>query len=139
MKLKLARELDRETRSQYDLTLIAWDGGQPPQSGSLAIVINVVDANDNSPIFTRPEYVVQLRESTPRGTAIVRVSATDLDTGLNGQVSDLGDRADWLAQARDLVVGNSCRMRVHTRLQIKNNLKYLKLQIDDITHHTISQ
>jgi hypothetical protein len=107
VKLKLARELDRETRSQYDLTLIAWDGGQPPQSGSLAIVINVVDANDNSPIFTRPEYVVQLRESAPRGTAIVRVSATDLDTGLNGQVSDLDDRANWLAQARDLVVGNS--------------------------------
>ncbi len=88
VKLALARELDRETSSQYDLTLVAWDGGQPPQSGSLSIVINVVDANDNSPTFSRSDYVVQLRENAPRGSAIVRVSATDLDSGLNGRVSE---------------------------------------------------
>ena len=50
--------LDREVEDTYQLTVIALDGGNPPRSGSMAVQVQVTDANDNSPTFTESSYEV---------------------------------------------------------------------------------
>ncbi|XP_075571806.1 protocadherin alpha-3-like [Pelecanus crispus] len=85
--LVLAKPLDRETVPVHRLVLTASDGGRPPLTGTMELVISVLDANDNAPQFNQSVYKVQLPESAAEGTLVVRVSATDLDEGLNKQFS----------------------------------------------------
>ncbi|GAA6096258.1 uncharacterized protein LOC113650345, partial [Tachysurus ichikawai] len=82
----LEKELDREQEHEVRLLLTALDGGNPPKSASVLIHVTVLDANDNSPVFSQPVYKVSLREDSPVGTTITTVTATDADEGANGQV-----------------------------------------------------
>ncbi|KAM8994195.1 protocadherin alpha-3-like [Ara ararauna] len=81
--LVLTKPLDRETMPIHHLVLTASDGGRPPLTGTVELVITVLDANDNAPQFNQTVYKVQLRESAAEGTLVVRVNATDADEGLN--------------------------------------------------------
>ncbi|XP_064182052.1 protocadherin alpha-8-like [Anguilla rostrata] len=85
-ELVLQKALDREKQSLIQLLLTAVDGGNPPRSGTMHIVVNVFDINDNSPVFSSPLYKVRIFENTPPGTSIITVNATDSDAGLNGEV-----------------------------------------------------
>lgn len=86
LRLVLTKFLDRETVPFYDLTIGAVDGGLPPRSGSLNVHVNVLDVNDNNPVFERDSYSVTVAENIPRMTTLVTVRAFDADSGLNGQV-----------------------------------------------------
>ncbi|XP_047661161.1 protocadherin alpha-2-like [Tachysurus fulvidraco] len=86
-ELVLQKSLDREKESVINLVLTAVDGGTPPRSGSMQIVVNVQDINDNSPVFSKFLYKVQVHENVRVGTKIISVSATDADEGNNGEVS----------------------------------------------------
>lgn len=79
--------LDRENQSSYQLVVEAIDGGQPPLLGRLMVTVNVLDVNDNDPIFTRKIYECHFREDTAKGTLLIRVQAYDADLDSNGQVS----------------------------------------------------
>ncbi|NWV74872.1 PCDGA protein, partial [Dasyornis broadbenti] len=81
-----ARELDRE-QSSFELVLTAMDAGEPMRSGTVQVRVNVTDANDNPPIFSKRAYVAQLAENLLPGSVVLRVVATDADSGSNGQVS----------------------------------------------------
>ncbi|XP_068273256.1 protocadherin alpha-3-like isoform X2 [Nyctibius grandis] len=85
--LVLAKPLDRETLPVHRLVVTASDGGQPSLTGTMELVISVLDANDNAPQFNQSVYKVQLPESAAEGTLVVRVNATDLDEGLNKEFS----------------------------------------------------
>ncbi len=80
-ELVLQKALDREKQAVIHLILTAIDGGKPPKSGTLSIVVNVMDVNDNKPIFSKPLYKVKVKENTQIGTKIISVSASDLDEG----------------------------------------------------------
>ncbi len=84
--LILHKPLDREVTKNIKLELTALDGGKPPKSGSIEIFIDVLDINDNIPVFTKDSYTVTLNENAPVGTTVVQVNATDLDEGKNGEV-----------------------------------------------------
>ncbi|XP_029587747.1 protocadherin alpha-7 isoform X11 [Salmo trutta] len=84
--LTLKKPLDREQKSEILLTLTAYDGGKPERSGSVNITVKVIDVNDNVPVFERQVYTVTLDENAPLGTSVLRLRATDLDDGANGQV-----------------------------------------------------
>ncbi|XP_047016896.1 protocadherin beta-16 isoform X2 [Ictalurus punctatus] len=86
-ELVLDKELDREQTKEMDLIFTATDGGTPQRSGTAAIHINVLDANDNTPVFSQSVYKVTLAENAPLGAEVVTVSATDDDEGVNGEVS----------------------------------------------------
>ncbi|KAM8764465.1 protocadherin gamma-A2-like [Rhynchonycteris naso] len=86
-ELVLERVLDREEEAAHHLVLMALDGGNPVRSGTSRIRVMVLDANDNAPVFTQPEYHVSVPENTPVGTQILTVTATDADEGYNGQVA----------------------------------------------------
>uniref|UniRef100_A0AAZ3Q7P5 Protocadherin 2 alpha a 15 n=1 Tax=Oncorhynchus tshawytscha TaxID=74940 RepID=A0AAZ3Q7P5_ONCTS len=85
-ELVLQKALDREKQPVIQLTLTAVDGGKPPRSGTLQIIVNVIDANDNSPTFSKPLYKVRVNENAPFGTVVIKLIATDLDEGFNGKI-----------------------------------------------------
>ncbi|XP_041049368.1 protocadherin beta-15-like isoform X8 [Carcharodon carcharias] len=84
--LVLQRPLDREKQRTHRLVLIAKDGGIPEKSGTAQIIITVQDANDNAPVFPQSVYRVRLPENAPKGTLVIKLNATDLDDGPNGEI-----------------------------------------------------
>ncbi|KAF6082389.1 hypothetical protein HJG60_014644 [Phyllostomus discolor] len=91
-ELVLEQALDREEKKVHQLVLTASDGGDPVHSGNLCIQVIVLDANDNPPVFTQPEYRVSVQENLPVGTRLLTVNATDPDEGFNAQVSYMLDK-----------------------------------------------
>ncbi|KAM8994273.1 protocadherin-10-like isoform 1-T1 [Ara ararauna] len=85
-ELVLERTLDREQQRTHRLLLTAFDGGVPERSGTAHILITVLDANDNVPVFDQPSYGVSLPEDAPAGTLVIQLNATDLDEGPNGEI-----------------------------------------------------
>ncbi|XP_059681582.1 protocadherin gamma-A10-like [Gavia stellata] len=85
-ELVLAKALDREEAAFHELVLRASDGGEPARTGTARIRVAVLDANDNAPVFRQAEYTVRVPEDVPVGSALVTVTATDADEGLNGDV-----------------------------------------------------
>ncbi|XP_049642843.1 protocadherin beta-16-like isoform X2 [Suncus etruscus] len=86
-ELVLENELDREDEPEISLTLKALDGGNPPRSGTSKVLIEVVDNNDNSPEFEQQLYRVHIPEDSSIGSLVTTVSASDLDSGVNGEIS----------------------------------------------------
>ncbi|XP_048580321.1 uncharacterized protein LOC116612238 isoform X2 [Nematostella vectensis] len=80
-------ELDRESVYQYNMLVVAQDGGSPPRTASAHVKVEVLDCNDNPPVFTTLYYTLQLSEATSIGTRILRVSANDRDVGTNAKLS----------------------------------------------------
>ncbi|XP_048058577.1 protocadherin alpha-5-like isoform X23 [Megalobrama amblycephala] len=85
-ELVLQKALDREKQPVIQLTLTAVDGGKPPRSGTTDIIINVIDVNDNIPVFSKSLYKARTIENAARGTHVITVQAVDLDEGLNGEI-----------------------------------------------------
>ncbi|XP_038556077.1 protocadherin alpha-8-like [Micropterus salmoides] len=85
-ELVLQKALDREKQAVIELTLTATDGGKPPKTGTLQIKVNVLDVNDNSPVFSKSLYKVQVVENANFGTALLTLTATDFDDSVNGQL-----------------------------------------------------
>ncbi|XP_030069262.1 protocadherin-10-like [Microcaecilia unicolor] len=86
VELVLERSLDREQQRTHRLLLTAIDGGLPERSGSAMVTVSVLDANDNVPTFDQPSYRVSLQENAPKGTLVIKLNATDLDEGTNGEI-----------------------------------------------------
>ncbi|XP_064243916.1 protocadherin alpha-2-like [Passer domesticus] len=84
--LVLTKSLDRETIPVHRLVLTASDGGRPSLTGTMELVISVLDANDNAPEFNQSVYKVKLPENTAPGTVFFLVTATDKDEGINQEI-----------------------------------------------------
>ncbi|NXB85367.1 PCDGH protein, partial [Vidua chalybeata] len=85
-ELVLEKALDREKQSSFDLVLTAVDSGDPARSGTVQVRVNVTDANDNPPVFSKAVYEARVAENLPAGSLVLRVAATDADAGDNGRV-----------------------------------------------------
>ncbi|XP_025754577.1 protocadherin alpha-3 isoform X5 [Oreochromis niloticus] len=85
-ELMLQKVLDREKEPLIKLTLTALDDGSPPKSGTSDIMINVLDINDNTPVFAKSLYKVRVFENVPIGTTVLTLNATDADEGTNKEI-----------------------------------------------------
>ncbi|XP_067899239.1 protocadherin gamma-C5-like [Heterodontus francisci] len=78
--------LDREKQATHKLVLIVKDGGVPQRTGTADIMVIVKDVNDNVPTFTQSVYRVRLLENAPIATLLIKLNASDLDEGSNGEI-----------------------------------------------------
>ena len=85
-KIFLQVALDYEARHQYVLNVTAFDLGSPKLSSTVGIVINVRDFNDNAPVFPPSSLVRQITEGIPVNSLVLTVTASDKDSGINGQL-----------------------------------------------------
>lgn len=86
-----AGSLDRELLPTFNLTVEARDtgmfGGRAVSLVALTTVeVNLLDANDNRPVFHSAVYTGSVAEGSAANTTVTRVLATDLDFGDNGTV-----------------------------------------------------
>uniref|UniRef100_A0AAV2MHD2 Protocadherin Fat 4 n=1 Tax=Knipowitschia caucasica TaxID=637954 RepID=A0AAV2MHD2_KNICA len=84
--VRLVGELDREELSNYTLTVMATDKGEPPLSSTMDVTMIVLDVNDNTPSFSQNIYDIEIEENILTGTDIIQVFASDSDEGTNGQI-----------------------------------------------------
>ncbi|KAL7845474.1 hypothetical protein AOLI_G00236660 [Acnodon oligacanthus] len=87
IRVKSSAELDRETTSTFTFQIEAKDS--PPSNFSALATVNVSlsDENDNTPVFGKSKYEGKVFINQTVGLFVVKVEATDLDEGPNGQVS----------------------------------------------------
>ena len=79
----LAESLDYEMEPrEYDVVVIATDGGG--LSSNATILVRVLDENDHRPVFGMDKYTFTMRENLVG--VVGTVSATDMDSGTNGEV-----------------------------------------------------
>ncbi|EDO48968.1 predicted protein [Nematostella vectensis] len=89
--IKTRYPLDRERTSKQYIVVRAKDGGHRRNElfrniNYCLIIVSVVDANDNYPLFHIHRYVSSVYQKAPVGHSLVRVKAIDLDTGSNAKV-----------------------------------------------------
>ncbi|XP_064457801.1 protocadherin Fat 3-like [Ornithodoros turicata] len=81
VSLKVKKPLDRDSMPSilqgiYTLTITA---SNYKCSGSSRVKVFVEDVNDNSPVFEKNDYVVELEENTPPGQTVTHLTAMDRD------------------------------------------------------------
>ncbi|XP_039488125.1 fat-like cadherin-related tumor suppressor homolog isoform X2 [Drosophila santomea] len=81
--ISVSRPLDRETISHYTLEIQACDQGNPQRCNSVPININILDTNDNAPIFSSANYSVVLQENRRLGYIFLTFKISDADESPN--------------------------------------------------------
>ncbi|NWY67850.1 PCDGE protein, partial [Erithacus rubecula] len=123
-ELVLERVLDREKQSSFELVLTAVDGGEPARSGIVQIGVNVTDANDNPPVFSKSFYEARVPENLPVGSLVLRVQATDADAGINGRVTYSLSNVPGAISELFVVDSESGEVRTSDALDFEEKSKY---------------
>ncbi|XP_017787655.1 PREDICTED: neural-cadherin-like [Habropoda laboriosa] len=123
--VKLAKELDFEDLRQphiYSLLVTATEdsGGF---STSVELTIRVSDVNDNAPKFELPDYQAHnVDEDISLGTSILKVKATDADSGVNAEIEYLVSDDHFSVDNTGIIVNNK-------QLDADNNNAYYEFVV----------
>ncbi|KAM4621876.1 protocadherin-20 [Polymixia lowei] len=88
--LSTSKPLDYEMKSEYHISVVV---SRPSAEGFVStssrrvIRVLVVDVNDNAPKFFQSHYQLEVEENNQPGTPLLRVRASDADSGQNGRVT----------------------------------------------------
>ncbi|XP_035583540.1 protocadherin alpha-12-like [Zalophus californianus] len=131
-ELVLRKSLDREETPQLNILLTSQDGGKPELTGSVQIKISILDVNDNAPEFDKPGYKVVLFENVPNGTRVIQLNASDLDEGVNREIS-YGIRLILPVSEKCMFSINpeTGEIRIYGKLDFEENIEY-EIQVNAI-------
>lgn len=115
--LYLKKPLDYEEQHRHTLNITCSDNGQPRLSSVVNVTVEVIDTNDNPPVFPMTALVRQIREGIPVRTPIVTITAEDPDSGDNGVISYSILNQDPEDQVRRFDINPSSGV-IHTLLPI---------------------
>ncbi|XP_033829796.1 protocadherin beta-15-like [Periophthalmus magnuspinnatus] len=86
--------LDRESVSEFNLTVVVSDLGKPPLSVNKTLKLKLSDVNDNPPVFTRAKYSATIMENNSPGYSVINVVAKDADENQNARMSYILEECD---------------------------------------------
>lgn len=82
--IDIINPLDYEMIREYNLRIKAQDGGRPPLiNGTGMVVVQVVDVNDNAPMFVSTPFQASVLENVAVGYSVIHIQAIDSDSGEN--------------------------------------------------------
>ncbi|XP_023289907.1 fat-like cadherin-related tumor suppressor homolog isoform X2 [Orussus abietinus] len=84
-QIMVAAPLDRESVASYMLEVHARDSGIPTLSSFAMVSIDIIDANDNPPLFSQLNYTAVVQEDKPLGYIVLQFSVTDADGPPNAE------------------------------------------------------
>ena len=79
--------LDYEQQQVHKLIVVVKDMGTPYLQSYRTITLNVLNTNDNNPIFPIEVYVTSVSKLAGSGTSILTVQAKDADEGVHGTIA----------------------------------------------------
>ncbi|XP_054575815.1 protocadherin-9 isoform X1 [Eptesicus fuscus] len=85
--LTASRVFDREEQERFVFTVTARDNGTPPLQSQAAVIVTVLDENDNSPKFTHNHFQFFVSENLPTHSTVGVITVTDADAGENKAVT----------------------------------------------------
>ncbi|AWP01285.1 putative protocadherin-9 [Scophthalmus maximus] len=85
--LTASRVFDREDQDRFLFTVTARDNGTPPLQTQAAVIVTVLDENDNNPKFTHNHFQFFVSENLPKYSTVGVITVTDSDAGENAAVS----------------------------------------------------
>ena len=97
--LFIKKPLDYEKQSSYSLSIVAIDGGG--LEANAQVFVEVIDVNDNYPMFESKEYSRTIREGTNRFEPEFKVRATDVDGPTQG-----GGKVRYAIVSENSIAGN---------------------------------
>ncbi|EDO41767.1 predicted protein, partial [Nematostella vectensis] len=86
MSIRAGFDLDRESIDAYQVIVQARDDSVPPNVAQAAVHVQVIDRNDNQPVFINSPYFIVLQLGVAQGTIIGQAQATDADIGSNANL-----------------------------------------------------
>lgn len=119
----LSKMLDRESIANYQLTVVAHDATTKNRlSTNTTVSIEVLDENDNEPMFTQSSTQISVNETTVVGTELMKFHATDSDLGANSKIQyeiSAGNRRDTFH-----IDGGSGILSLHKSLDYEETTMY---------------
>eukprot|EP00118_Oscarella_pearsei_P019174 m.202185 g.202185 ORF g.202185 m.202185 type:complete len:4095 (+) comp39606_c0_seq6:120-12404(+) len=116
--ISVSDDLNRETNSHFVLNVSATDGGRIALTGYAEVVVTIVDVNDNAPVFSALSYVTDIPEDIGIGSFVLDVDASDLDSGVNGEL-----RYDLFSGEMSNFVVNASSGEISTRANFDREAK----------------
>lgn len=125
---------DREQQGSYTFQVKAVDKGNPQRSSTAKVTINVVDVNDNRPVFVKPSTNFSydlVKTSTSPGSVVTKVFAVDNDTGMNAELhySIVGGNSRGLFSIDQLTGNITLKEKV---LAADHGLHRLVIKVNDL-------
>ena len=85
--IKTSVSFDREQTPRVIFNVRATDGATPPLDNSVAVTVQITDANDNPPVFQYKRYSKTITEDVKVGAIVLEVEARDEDVGENARLN----------------------------------------------------
>ncbi|ESN95584.1 hypothetical protein HELRODRAFT_141021, partial [Helobdella robusta] len=86
--IQTSGEIDRESNPKgFDGFIVCKDHGEPDLNNARRFNLNILDVNDNAPIFELNTFQVHIEENLAVGSPIIRTKAKDNDSGENGEIT----------------------------------------------------
>ncbi|CAG9578961.1 unnamed protein product [Danaus chrysippus] len=118
----VANRIDHELQPWINVTVKAMDSGTPPRYALVDLIIQVLDENDNNPIFEPSSFEYRVREDIEPGTTVADIVARDADSGEYGKITYLLDRVS--TQGKFLINPETGSLKVSDYLDRETRASY---------------
>uniref|UniRef100_A0AAR5PBK0 Cadherin domain-containing protein n=1 Tax=Dendroctonus ponderosae TaxID=77166 RepID=A0AAR5PBK0_DENPD len=122
-EIVVGSKLDREATEWINFTVKAIDSGSPARAAGVEVFVQILDENDNSPVFAREPTALMIPEDIPPGSQITTIKATDEDIGEYGKITFILDRLS--AQGKFSIESDTGILKVTEKLDREEKGNYL--------------